>query len=137
MTPDRKEKQFRRLQAGARLLKGDRQGQVARDYGVSRTTVSRWAKEVLRGGLEALRARRAPGRPWRITPEQKQKIAEIWAKGPRAYGIEKLRWTCAALTPVLYQEIGVAYDPDHVGRILIKMGLRLKRKRGPSRGGQF
>jgi transposase len=54
----------RRL-TGGRLLKAGRwsQAEIARQLGVSRATVSQWAKRLATGGLRALRGRKAPGGP--------------------------------------------------------------------------
>ena len=40
---------------------------VARKFGVSRTTASRWHRTLDRHGMERLHKRKAPGRPSRLT----------------------------------------------------------------------
>ena len=63
----RDEMESRRLLAAQDLQRGISQSQVARKFGVSRTTASRWDRALSGKGFEALRKRRAPGRPSRLT----------------------------------------------------------------------
>ena len=66
----RDEMESRRLLAAQDLQRGLSQSQVARKFGVSRTTASRWHRTLSGRGVEFLRKRRAPGRPSRLTAEQ-------------------------------------------------------------------
>lgn len=124
----------RRLLAADELQRGLSQSQVARKFGVSRTTASRWHRALSGRGVEALRKRRAPGRPSRLSAEQLRGVAEVYHAGPRAAGIETDRWTTASFALAIYARFGVRYDPDHVGRIMHRLGLRERsrtRKRAP------
>ena len=75
-------------------------------------------------GVDSLRKRRAPGRPSRLTREQLQGLAEVMAEGAMAYGFADDRWTTARLAVAIEARFAVRYDPDHVGRLMHKMGLR-------------
>ena len=59
----RDEMESRRLMAAQDLQTGLSQSQVARKFGVSRTTASRWRRALSGRGVESLRKRRASGRP--------------------------------------------------------------------------
>jgi putative transposase len=125
----RDEMESRRLLAAQDLHTGLMQSQVALKYGVSRTTASRWHRAIDGKGVEALRRRRAPGRPSRLTPEQLQRAAQIYQAGPRTAGYASDRWTTVRFAGAIFQAFGVRYDPDHVGRIMHRLGLRARRKR--------
>ena len=126
----RDEMESRRLLAAQDLQGGLlKQSQVARKYGVSRTTASRWHRALDGRGVEALRKRRAPGRPSRLKPEQFQLAAAIYLAGPRAAGYASDRWTTARFAGAIFGAFGVQYAPDHVGRIMHRLGLRARRKR--------
>jgi len=114
----------RRLLAAQDLQRGLSQSQVARKFGVSRTTASRWHRALSGKGLEALRKRRAPGRPSRLNAEQLAGVADIYRSGPRAAGFETDRWTTARFAQAIFARFAVRYDPDHVGRIMHRLGLR-------------
>lgn len=120
----RDEMESRRLLAAQDLQRGLSQSQVARKYGVSRTTASRWHRALSGKGLEALRKRRAPGRPSRLNPEQLNGVAEIYRTGPRTAGFDTDRWTTARFAQAIFARFAVQYDPDHVGRIMHRLGLR-------------
>ena len=83
-TLNRDEMERRRLEAAEDLLKGLTQARVARKFGVSRTTASRWYRTLEGQGLERLRKRKAPGRPSRMTQTQMTEVREMFAAGPRA-----------------------------------------------------
>jgi putative transposase len=120
----RDEMESRRLLAAQDLQRGLSQSQVARKFGVSRTTASRWYRSLSGKGLESLRKRRAPGRPSRLTADQLSGVAEVYRSGPRTAGFESDRWTTARFAQAIFMRFGVRYDPDHVGRIMHRLGLR-------------
>ena len=120
----RDEMESRRLMAAQDLQRGLSQSQVARKFGVSRTTASRWHRALSGNGVEALRKRRAPGRPSRLNSEQLAGVAEIYNAGPRIAGFETDRWTTLRFAEAINRKFGVRYDPDHVGRIMHRLGLR-------------
>ena len=128
----RDEMESRRLLAAQDLQIGLTQSQIARKFGVSRTTASRWHRALHRKGVESLRKRRATGRPCRLNMEQRQGVAEIYRAGARAAGFADDRWTTARFASAIQMRYGIRYDPDHVGRIMHQLGLR-PRHRGAVR----
>ena len=125
----RDEMESRRLLAAEDLQRGLSQSQVARKFGVSRTTASRWSRALNGKGVEALRKRRAPGRPSRLSAEQFRTVTEIYSAGPRSAGFESDRWTTLRFAEAIFARFGVRYDPDHVGRIMHRLGLRQRTRR--------
>jgi putative transposase len=120
----RDEMEKRRLEAATDLQNGLSQSKVARKYGVSRTTASRWHRALSQAGPDSLKKRRATGRPCRLNSEQFGRIPEIYAQGALSYGFPDNRWTTARLASVIETHFGVRYDHDHVGRLMHKLGLR-------------
>src|ERR1022692_3889719 len=110
---NRDEMESRRLLAAQDLQTGLSQSQVARKFGVSRTTASRWNRTLSGKGVESLRKRRASGRPSRLNPEQLHGAAEIYQAGPRAAGVVAGRWTTSRFADAIFAHFGVRYDPDH------------------------
>ena len=125
---NRDEMESRRLLAAQDLQTGLTQSQVARKFGVSRTTASRWNRSLSGNGVEALRKRRAPGRPSRLTADQLKTLTETYQAGPRASGFDSDRWTTARFAEAIFGLFAVRYDPDHAGRIMHKLGLRERRR---------
>ena len=120
----RDEMESRRLSAAQDLQRGLSQSQVARKFGVSRTTASRWHRALNGRGVDGLRKRRAPGRPSRLNAEQLQLAAELYRSGPRTAGFQTDRWTTERFAGAIRARFGIQYDPDHVGRIIHRLGLR-------------
>src|SRR5436305_12644081 len=125
----RDEMESRRLMAAQDLQTGLSQSQVARNFGVSRTTASRWHRALNGNGVEALRKRRAPGRPSRLSTDQLAGVTEIYNAGPRAAGFDSDRWTTMRFADAILARFGVRYDPDHVGRIMHSLGLRSRKRK--------
>src|SRR5258708_11515868 len=92
---NRDEMEKRRLEAVQDLLTGLTQSSVARKFGVSRTTASRWNRALQQTGIESLRKRRPTGRPSRLSREQLQLIPDIYAQGTVFHGFADERWTVA------------------------------------------
>src|SRR4051794_2061719 len=126
---NRDEMETRRLEAVQDLQRGLTQSNVARKFGVSRTTASRWNRALQQKGVEALRKRRATGRPSRLSREQLQLIPDLFAQGAIVHGFPDNRWTTARLAAVIEARFGVHYDHDHVGRVMQKLGLRERKPR--------
>lgn len=124
----RDEMESRRLMAAEELQSGLSQSQVARKFGVSRTTASRWHRALNGKGVEALRKRRAPGRPSRLTTDQLHIVTDLYQAGPRAAGYDSDRWTTMRFADAIHARFGVRYDPDHVGRIMHRLGLRDRKR---------
>ena len=124
----RDEMESRRLMAAEDLQSGLSQSQVARKFGVSRTTASRWHRALNGKGVEALRKRRAPGRPSRLNQEQLHGVADIYQSGPRAAGFDSDKWTTMRFAEAIYARFNVRYDPDHDGRIMHRLGLRDRKR---------
>lgn len=121
---NRDEMEKRRLEAVEDLLRGLTQSSIARKFGVSRTTASRWNRALRQRGVDSLKKRRATGRPSRLTREQLQTIPVLFAQGAVVQGFPDNRWTTARLAAVIEARFGVHYDHDHVGRLMQKLGLR-------------
>lgn len=123
----RDDMESRRLAAASELLNGVSQSTVARRYGVSRTTTSRWARSIVVKGVDGLRKRRATGRPSRLTADQVDTIRRMYEAGAAAYGFSRDRWTTGRFAEAIERQLGIRYDRDHVGRLMHKFGLRARR----------
>ena len=123
----RDDMETRRLAAARELLNGLTQSQVARRFGVSRTTASRWQRSIVVKGVDGMRKRRATGRPSRLTADQVDSIRIMYCEGARFHGFSTDRWTTGKLAEAIERRFGVRYDQDHVGRLMHKFGLRERR----------
>lgn len=117
-----KELERRRERAVALLRQGMRPAEVARHVGVDRVSVYRWQKVLKEEGRRGLRAKPAPGRPRKLSGDQRKKLETLLEKGAAASGFDTDLWTCPRVAEVIRERFQVDYHPDHVGRLLHGMG---------------
>jgi transposase len=117
----------RRRKGGSLLKAGKRsQAEIARRLGISRATVSDWAKQVSAGGLQALRRRSATGRPARLTAKQKKRLVQILKKGAQAAGFPTERWTMGRVQQIIRREFNVVYHAHYMNRLLDRLDWSLQ-----------
>jgi transposase len=115
----------RRLEAGRLLQAGHlSHAAIARQMGVSRTAVSRWAQQLRQsqGDLSRLKKRRVPGRPPLLTPEQWQLLLQVLGRGALQAGFDTDRWTLGRIRAVILVEFGVAYHAHYLSHRLKTLG---------------
>ena len=76
--------QVRRLLALAAIYDGASRAEAAEIGGVTRQIVRDWVARFNEGGPEALVTRKAPGQPSRLTPVQREALAQAIEDGPGA-----------------------------------------------------
>jgi transposase len=114
----------RRLEGG-RLLKAGKlsQAEIARQLGVSRATVSDWAKTLEEKGIKGLRKRKAAGSQSKLSQEQKQELKRMLDRGALAYGFPTDRWTLARVCELIQQKFDTSYHPNYLNRLLRNLGF--------------
>jgi len=114
----------RRL-AGGRLLKAGKlsQAEISRQLGVSRATVSDWAKTLKAKGIRGLRKRKAAGSQSKLNKTQKQKLKRMLDRGALANGFPTDRWTLERVSKLIQQEFDIRYHPNYLNRLLRKLGF--------------
>jgi transposase len=118
----------RRRRRAARLFaRGETQAFVARQLGVTRTTASRWYQAWRESGAAGLKGAGRAGRRSRLTPEQREQVAQALLAGPGAHGFRTEIWTLPRVAVVIERLTGVRYHPGHVWRVLRGLGWSLQR----------
>lgn len=112
---DRSKAEHIRMQAAKCFAVGSTQADVARLYKVSRTAAMKWHRTWKSG--KSLEQRKATGRPRLIGIKEMREFMEI---ATAAEG----RCTSGSIAVAIRRRFGVAYDHDHVGKMLNKMGFR-------------
>jgi len=120
----REQMEERRLEGG-RLLKGGKmsQAEIARQLGVSRTTVSDWAKTIEAKGIRGLRKRKAAGSQSKLNLSQKQKLKYMLDRGALANGFPTDRWTLERVRQLIQQKFEITYHPNYLNRLLRNLGF--------------
>jgi transposase len=117
-----------RRRTGGQLLQAGKQSraEIARRLGVSRATVSDWAKQVSAGGRRALRRHSASGRPPRLSAEQKKRLVQILKRGAQAAGFPTERWTMGRVQQIIRREFNVVYHVHYMNRLLKRLDWSLQ-----------
>ena len=110
LTPEQMEE--RRL-AGATLLRQGRlsQAEIARQLGVSRASVCRWAATLAQEGPRGLEARPIPGQLPRLDEKAWARLGRLLDRGAMAAGFATERWTLKRIAAVIEREFGVQLSP--------------------------
>lgn len=113
----------RRRRAADLLGEGMSLAEVARHVQADVSSVKRWKRAVRDGGSEALTAKPHPGRPSKLSADEKQQLAAVLRAGPLAAGFRTDLWTTRRVAEVIRKRFGIQYHPDHVGRLMYALGF--------------
>ena len=112
----------RRRRAIALLKQGKASlSDVARQVGASKSSVSRWQQAYQESGSKALRPKEIPGRPPKLSSEEKTQLEQVLLAGPLAAGYRTDLWTLKRIAEVIHKYFGTTYHPNHVWRLLVGM----------------
>jgi transposase len=121
------------MQAAQLLRQGVSQAEVARQIGVHRQSVSRWAQQLEEQGLRGLKQAGRAGRKPGLSGEDLRRIERSLKRGPKAFGYATELWTAARVARLIEEECGLHYHPGHVWRLLRQMGWSCQRPSGRAR----
>jgi transposase len=96
--------------------------EIARRLGCHASSVLRWRNALRAGGLKALQAKPAPGRPPRLSAQQKARLVRLLTQGAMAQGYRTELWTTQRIAELIAQRLGVYYHRNHVGKLLHQLG---------------
>jgi transposase len=120
----------RRMEAARLLREGLSQSEIARELGVHRQSVSRWARELEQSGVRGLRKAKHSGRPPKLSAAQLRDLERALKRGPEAFGFASGLWTASRVRDLIEYRTGVRYHEDHVWRILRKLNWSCQRPSG-------
>lgn len=117
-----------RIHAVKQVQKGVRVEDVAAAAGVDRSSVFRWVRIFDEGGLEALRAKKAPGNAPKLSVSQVVKLrALILGNDPRQLRFQFALWTREIVAELILREFNVQMSVSAVGRMLRRLGMSPQR----------
>ena len=119
----------RRRRAAARLLlQGRKQSEVARKLGVSRQSVSRWARALREQGSDGVRRATVPGRRPRLDARKRQVFQRLLEATPGP-------WTLPRVGQLINARLGVSYQRTRLIQFLRDAGFRPRAGAGWTRDG--
>ena len=125
---NRTELEARRLAAVPDLQSSISLQVIAKRYGVSRMTAYRWRHTVQDG--RSLAATKSPGRPRWLNEDQDAVLKRLWLLGPMVCcDADTETWTHTRFAKAVGRHVGVEYSGDHMGRIMLRLGLTVRKIR--------
>ena len=121
-TKARDAKAARRMLAIALVLEGKDRKTAAETCGMDRQTLRDWVHRYNAEGLPGLENRKGPGRPSRLTAQQKAELAALVEKGPDAEQDGVVRWRCIDLKRRIEEMFGAKLHERTVGKQLRALG---------------
>ena len=113
----------RRRRRAVQLLEGGQSlVMVAQMVGAAVSAVWQWRATFRHAGADGLAAKPAPGRPPKLSPQQRQRLPQLLAVGAQHYGYPNDLWTTRRIAAVIQRELKVDYHPAQVSRILHDLG---------------
>lgn len=117
----RKQLEERRMEAVRRFqIPGHVQDEIARDLGVSKTTVSLWKKRWREQGEDALKATVGGGPPPR--PFDVERFEQDLSRGAKHFDYPTDGWSTRRIAEMLYLTQNVKFHSQHMRRILHRLG---------------
>ena len=115
--------QVRRLLALAAVYDGMDREEAARIGGMDRQTLRDWVHRFNAYGPDGLINAKSPGRPSKLSAEQKEELQQLVEAGPdpQVHGV--VRWRCVDLKRVLGERFAVDLSEVSLGRVLKQLGF--------------
>jgi putative transposase len=114
--------QARRLLAIAAVYDGMDREEAARIGGMDRQTLRDWIHRFNEQGVGGLINAKSPGRPSKLSAEQKEDLRQLVEAGPDPQKDGVARWRCVDLKRVLGERFAVDLSEVSLGRVLKQLG---------------
>ena len=111
------------------IARGEPAEVAAAGAGVSRATGYAWLRAFLVHGMAGLRVHWRGGRPAKLTPTQRERLAEIITAGPAAAGFPTGCWHALLIQQVIAREFGVQYNVHYLAHLLDTLGFSFQKAR--------
>lgn len=107
---------------------------IAEDLGCSADTVTRARRLYRKGGAQALRPVKPPGRPGRATPEFIEQMRQAVLAKPLTLGYGFSTWSVARLAAHLAKTTKVRFSTDQLRRLLRRHRFSVQRPKHTMKG---
>ena len=90
---------------------------------VAVSTLYQWVRQYLAKGLTGLLSKKRPGRPPKLTKNQRKKLACWIEQGPEACGFESACWVTPMIQELILEKFGVFYSVNYLSQLLRTLGF--------------
>jgi transposase len=96
---------------------------IASLLGVSKEAIRLWINAYLVRGVRGLTAGKSPGRPSKLTKNQRKELAILIEAGPEASNFPGGCWRAPMIQHLIHKKFGVFYNVRYVSELLKSMGF--------------
>lgn len=107
---------------------------IAERLGCATDTVTRARRLYRKGGVEALRPLKPPGRPGKATPEFLREMKQAVQTNPLTLGYGFSTWSVIRLAEHLAKVTGIRFSEDQLRRLLHREGFSVQRPKHTMKG---
>lgn len=112
-----------RMQAIKLWKKDKKVKDIAENFGVTLSAVYEWIKDYKRGGITALKKRKAKGAEPKLSVKEVKKLVEMIGKTADIYGFDSPLWNCKNIRQLILEKFKKSLHFSNVWRLLKKLGL--------------
>lgn len=113
-----------RMMAVQRVKEGEKPSDVIKSFGLCRTTIYLWLRAAEKGGKAALRARKHPGPPHKLSREARRQVYHwVCGKDPRHYNFDTGLWTRQIVAELIQRKTRKKISVPTAGRLLHEIGI--------------
>ena len=118
-------KPSKRLIAAIAYKNGVTQTELAEWFDVQRKTIYNWFSRLEEDGLEeAVTDAPRPGRPPKLSDQQRDELHEILSGSPDVFGYEASAWSPRLVQSLVAEQFDVSYSLPSCRRLMLDAGLR-------------
>jgi transposase len=119
----------RRITALLNMSKGEKVSEIAATLSVAPSSVYEWLKRLMVEGVAGLKPNWKGGRPAKLTPSQRKRLAELIDAGPQAAGFRSACWNSVMIQELILREFGKLYNVHYVSDLLKGLGFSFQKAR--------
>jgi transposase len=106
------------------VMDGQSFAEVAVVLRVHEKTVAVWVRLFCCYGIKGAPCQKPTGRPPKMTPTQKEALAQLIDEGPVRSGFSGACWRSPMIQQVIYDRFGVFYNVFYIAQLLKNLGFR-------------
>ncbi len=122
-------KYYHRLCIVLLCMNGSKVSEVSKLFDENVGTINYWIREVVSGGVAALKNEKIPGRPSRLIFSQKQQIDTALSQSPMNYGYKDVLWDGNLLSDYINKAFNISLATRQCQRLMCELGYTMQRPR--------
>lgn len=116
-------KEVNRISAILALANGSAMEEAASLLCITVGAIYKWLQQYLTNGIKGIFNKKSPGRPAKLTKNQRKKLSKMIEDGPEHHGFESACWRTPMIQELVLSEFGVFYSAHYLSQLLKNLGF--------------